>query len=99
VLYNGFYRISLNAAGPAWSSGAGTYRAGIINRNSTNSNTNLLAAEIRDSGVSTYGLNLMVDVGLAANDQLRFFLNQDSGGAATNSATHISIDYLRPAQV
>jgi hypothetical protein len=99
VLYNGFYRISLNAAGPGWSSGAGTYRAGIINRNNTNSNTNLLAAEIQTGGISTYGLNLMVDVGLAANDQLRFWLNQDSGGAATNSATHISIDFLRPSQV
>jgi len=36
---------------------------------------------------------------LAANDVIRFWLYQDSGGAATNNDTNASIVYLRPASV
>jgi hypothetical protein len=36
---------------------------------------------------------------LAAGDVLRMFIYQNTGGAATNSDTNFSIQYLRPASV
>jgi hypothetical protein len=99
TLYAGWYRLHIDANAPGWSSGSGTYRAAAINKNSTSQGTNQLGSFIQTSSVTSYGVMVTIDVKLVVGDVIRFWLNQDSGVAATHNATNVSIEYLRPAQV
>jgi hypothetical protein len=95
----GWYRLSMNVPMVAWSSTAGTNRAMASNRNSATYSTGTLT-QLTELG--TVGPQVVTDTAtvlLAANDVIRFFVFQDSGGAATNSDTNFSIEYLRPASV
>jgi hypothetical protein len=96
----GWYRVSSLVRHAGWSSTAGTLRAQAVNRNSTTSSTNTIFANgtgsVADAGTTV--TNTAVSL-LAANDVIRFFLYQDSGGNATNSDHNVTIEYLRPASV
>jgi hypothetical protein len=81
-----------------FSSLAGTQRNMNINKNSTNANTNVIAADVT-TNVSSGVLAPTAVTKLAAGDVIRVFLYQDSGGNATHSGTEFSIDYLRPANI
>lgn len=96
----GWYRVSSLVRHAGWSSTAGTLRAHAVNRNSTTSTTNNIfsngTGSVADAGTTV--TNTAVSL-LAANDVIRFFLYQDSGGNATNSDHNVTIEYLRPASV
>jgi hypothetical protein len=95
----GWYRLSMNVPMGAWSSTGGGARAMASNRNSTTYSTGTLT-QLSESG--TTAPQVMTDTAtvlLAAGDQIRFWLYQDSGAAATNNDTNFSIEYLRPAQI
>lgn len=96
----GWYRIGGMFRTPAWSSTAGTARALACNRNSTTYSTNtiLQTTETDPTGVAGAVSEASAYL-LAAGDVIRFFIYQNSGGAATNSDTNFSIEYLRPASV
>jgi len=97
----GWYRLATTVRHSGWSSTAGTLRTIAINKNSTSVTTNTIvigpgAANPGDGYVSAYAT---VNTLLAANDIIRFWLYQDSGGNATNSDHSVTIEYLRPASV
>lgn len=95
----GWYRLSMNLPMGAWSSTGGAARAMASNRNSTTYSTSTLT---QASETGTTAPQIISDTGtvlLAAGDIIRFFIFQDSGGAATNNDTNFSIEYLRPAQI
>jgi hypothetical protein len=89
----------MNVPMAGWSTSAGALRGMAINRNSATYSTNTL---LQHSEASTAGPEVLSDsatVLLAANDAIRCFVFQNSGGAATNSETNCSIEFLRPATV
>jgi hypothetical protein len=97
----GWYRLSSAAKHSGWSTTAGANRTFAINKNSTTFSTNTIVvgpATVfpNDGYVVTYGT---VNTLLAANDIVRFFLYQDSGGNATCADHSVTIEYLRPASV
>ena len=96
----GWYSIGGSVRTPSWSSTAGTARAMAINRNSTTYSTNTF---IQNTETDPTGIAGAVSEAsaylLAAGDVIRMFIYQNSGGAATNSDTNFSIQYLRPASV
>jgi hypothetical protein len=90
----GFYRVTAYADRNGWSSTSGTYRYVYTTKNGTTTTQNLL------SNSSTIELaKLSGVVKLAASDVIRMYLQQDSGGAATNSKTGFSVEFVRPASV
>lgn len=98
----GWYQLSVNTPIASFSSTAGTVRVLGFNRNSTTATTNPLGLTRTVADMppnSGYTMNSSSTVLLAANDVIRFWIYQDSGGAATNNATDASITYLRPASV
>jgi hypothetical protein len=99
ALYAGWYRLHVDANAAGWSSGAGTGRFSIINKNSTSSGTGVIGSSLQTASLTSYGVSLSVDAKLAVGDVIRFWLNQDSGGSATHNAINIGMQYLRPAQV
>jgi len=96
----GWYRVSSLVRHAGWSRTAGTARAHGVNRNSTTLTTNSIfynsAGSVADTSVTVTNTAVLL---LAANDVIRFFLYQDSGGNATNSDHNVTIEYLRPASV
>ena len=96
----GWYRMSSLVRHAGWSTTAGGIRAHGVNRNSTTLTTNSIfynaTGSVADTSVTI--TNTAVSL-LAANDVIRFFLYQDSGGNATNSDHNVTIEYLRPASV
>lgn len=96
----GWYAIGGSVRTPSWSSTAGTARALAINRDSATYSTNTLiqATEADPTGIAG-AVNEASAYLLAANAVIRMFIYQNSGGAATNSDTNFSIQYLRPASV
>lgn len=98
----GWYQISIGTPLGSFSSQAGTVRLIGANRNSTSAATNqlILQRTTTDNGPSS-GLRLDSSsaVLLASGDVIRFWVYQDSGGAATNADINASIVYLRPASV
>lgn len=99
IVTPGFYRLHVDMNAGGWSSGSGTFRGVFINKNSTTVTTNALGSEAQQASITSYGVQLTVDALLAANDVIRFWAIQDSGGSATHNATYASIEYLRPAGV
>ena len=96
----GWYQVTGAMRNPAWSSTAGTARAIAGNRNSTTYSSNcFLQNSNGDPGGIASLCNDSAVVLLAAGDVIRFFVFQNSGGAATNSDTNFTIQYLRPASV
>jgi hypothetical protein len=95
----GWYQLNLTTPMGAFSSTAGTVRSVVVNRNSTTATTNLIGITRDLSPTSGLAIFTAPAVLLAANDVIRFWLYQDSGGAATNNDTNASIVYLRPASV
>jgi hypothetical protein len=96
----GWYRVSSLVRHAGWSTTAGTARAHGVNRNSATLTTNSIfynsAGSVADTSVTVTNTAVLL---LAANDVIRFFLYQDSGGNATNSDHNVTIEYLRPASV
>lgn len=96
----GWYRVSSLVRHAGWSTTAGTLRAHGVNRNSTTMTTNSIfynsQGSVADASVTVTNTGTLL---LAANDVIRFFLYQDSGGNATNSDHNVTIEYLRPASV
>jgi hypothetical protein len=96
----GWYRVSSLVRHAGWSSTAGSARAHGVNRNSPTLTTNSIfynsAGSVADASVTVTNTAVLL---LAANDVIRFFLYQDSGGNATNSDHNVTIEYLRPASV
>ena len=96
----GWYRIGGMFRTPAWSSTAGTARALACNRNSATYTTNTILQTTETDPTGAAGAVSEASAYLlAAGDVIRFFIYQNSGGAATNSDTNFSIEYLRPASV
>jgi hypothetical protein len=90
----GFYRITAYADRVGWSSTSGTYRYVYATKNGTNAAAGIL------SNSSTIELAKFSGVvKLAASDVIRMYLQQDSGGAATNNRTGFSVEFVRPASV
>ena len=98
VKYAGWYQLSYNLPASAWSSTAGAARAINLNRNSTASSTNMLMYHAQGTGIGEI-ITETATVLLAVGDQLRVWVYQDSGGAATNNAIDFTITYLRPSQI
>lgn len=100
VRVSGWYSIGGSVRTPAWSSTAGTARALAINRDSATYSTNTLiqATESDPTGIAG-AVNEASAYFLSANAVVRMFIYQNSGGAATNSDTNFSIQFLRPASV
>jgi hypothetical protein len=96
----GWYRVSSLVRHAGWSTTAGSGRNHGANRNSTSVGTNTFftagAGSVASSDVTVSSTVVSL---LAANDIIRFFLWQDSGGNATNSDHNVTIEYLRPASV
>ena len=99
VRQNGWYRLSMNVPMGAWSSTAGAARAMAANRNSATYSTSTLTQQTETGTTAPQVMTDTATVLLATGDVLRFFIYQDSGGAATNNDTNFSIEYLRPASV
>lgn len=95
----GWYSISIGATLGAFASTAGTFRSVAFNRNSATATTNLLAITRSPDPASGLSINAADTVLLAANDIIRFWIYQDSGGTTTNNNTNASITYVRPASV
>lgn len=90
----GMYRVTGYADRLGWSSTSGTYRYLGITKNGTALNNSVLSVS------STIELSKVSGVvKLAANDVIRLGLQQDSGGAATNSKTGFSVEFVRPVSV
>jgi hypothetical protein len=97
----GWYRLTSAVKHSGWSTTGGTIRSFAINKNSTTMTTNTIvvgpaAGSVADGYISAY---TTITTLLAANDIVRFWLYQDSGGNATNSDHNVTIEYLRPASV
>jgi hypothetical protein len=69
------------------------------NRNSATYSTSTLTQQTETGTTAPQVMTDTATVLLATGDVLRFFIYQDSGGAATNNDTNFSIEYLRPASV
>jgi hypothetical protein len=95
----GWYQLTLSTKMGSFSSTAGTQRIVAVNRNSTTATTNNLGNLVTTTPGGDSTLVASNTVLLAANDVVRFWLYQDSGGAATSNDTNASIVYLRPASV
>jgi hypothetical protein len=96
----GWYSIGGSVRTPSWSSTAGTARAMAVNRDSATYSTNtfIQATETDPTGLAGAVSEASAYL-LAAGAVIRMFIYQNSGGAATNSDTNFSIQYLRPASV
>jgi hypothetical protein len=90
----GFYRITAYADRVGWSSTAGTYRYVYATKNGTNAAAGVLSTSLTIELAKFSGV-----VKLAASDVIRMYLQQDSGGAATNNRTGFSVEFVRPASV
>jgi len=100
VRQTGWYAIGGSVRTPAWSSTAGTTRALAINQGSTTYSTSTLiqATETDPTGIAG-AINEASAYLLASGANIRMFIYQNSGGAATNNDTNFSIQFLRPASV
>lgn len=98
VRQNGWYELSMAVYAGDFSSLAGTQRNAVFNRNSATASTNTLGGDVT-TNLSSGWLLPQANVLLATGDVIRFWVYQDSGGAATNSNMNASIRYLRPASV
>jgi hypothetical protein len=98
VLQEGYYLISFHCHVSSWSSTAGTTRAGGATKNSVGWGTNILVNPAANSTTSG-AVSQSAIVKLAANDVIRFYQYQDSGGNATSNGLAVSITYLRPSQI
>jgi hypothetical protein len=98
VPYAGFYNITFHCHVSSWSTTAGTTRNGGVNKNSASWGVGVFFNPGNASTTSGAVVQSAV-VKLAANDVIRFWQYQDSGGSATSNDFNVSITWLRPASV